>query len=488
MIARSLEISQQLDVLGGIMPVNDVSPWKLQAELGYYTWSMVFLGPITRFWENDSWVMHFVLKSPDFAFYRLSPGDRIVIFKKKKAKVTAKSKLKSLPASIPQDRLYQRLTVSTGVVVKGKNTSSFRFQRIADTKSSINTWGTKNTYGIFPTKNYTRRQESVVSDTVVFTDKRSPTYHYTYTYPCLAAVGPPNSPNINLILENDRVKAFHKSLDKMNEMKVNLAVFLAEGGQSLEMIVGTMKRIAESYRALRRHDYSGALKALGQNPRDLSFLERSRLRSGMARPSVSSLWLELQYGWLPLLSDIHELMDATLQHQHFGLNRFRSAVKRQGVISRTIGTFAGTGLSYDETVLLSATSRSRLIVSVDSPLLATANSWGLLNPLSVAWETTPFSFLVDWFLPIGESLELLTASAGKTLVDGSSSSIYRLDVFRTIRKTSGFDVLANGRVQRTVLYYGRTRETSVVPRIRVKDPRSMMHFFNALALLRQLRK
>jgi hypothetical protein len=36
------------------------------------------------------------------------------------------------------------------------------------------------------------------------------------------------------------------------------------------------------------------------------------------------------------------------------------------------------------------------------------NSWGsfgLLNPAAVAWELLPFSFVVDWFLPVGRYLE-----------------------------------------------------------------------------------
>lgn len=488
-MARSDSVLHALSLIGGTMPINDISPWKLQSELGYYSWSMVYLGSLKGFWEHKELPFLLVYKPPGLQFFRLAPGDRIVVFKKKTIKgATNRNKLRPLPQSIAQDRLYSRLTVKTGAVVNGKNSSSFSYQRVADTTSSINTWGAPNSYGIYPTKNYTRRQESVKSDTVVFIDKRSPTYHYTYTYPCVAAVGPPSLPNVNLELGNDRVKAFHKSLDKMNEMKVNLAVFLAEGGQSLNMIVGSMKRIATAYASLKRRDYVAALKALGQNPKDLSFLERSRRKTNKANPEISSLWLELQYGWLPLLSDIHDLLGATLRHQHFGLNRFRSSVQRSNVTDDVVGTFAGTGLSYVERSFISMNSRSRLIVSVDSPLLATANSWGLLNPASVIWEKTPFSFLVDWFLPIGESLELLTASAGKKLVDGSSSSAYRIDVFRTIRSTPGFEIVKNGFCQRTVQYYSRTHETSLLPKLRVKDPRSMMHFFNALALLQQLKK
>lgn len=45
--------------------------------------------------------------------------------------------------------------------------------------------------------------------------------------------------------------------------------------------------------------------------------------------------------------------------------------------------------------------------------------FGLLNPLEVIWELVPFSFVADWFLPIGDYLSALDASSRFTHEGGS---------------------------------------------------------------------
>ena len=50
------------------------------------------------------------------------------------------------------------------------------------------------------------------------------------------------------------------------------------------------------------------------------------------------------------------------------------------------------------------------------------NQLGLLNPVSLAWELVPWSFVVDWVLPIGSVLSALSAPAGLIFIDGSLSA------------------------------------------------------------------
>jgi hypothetical protein len=53
--------------------------------------------------------------------------------------------------------------------------------------------------------------------------------------------------------------------------------------------------------------------------------------------------------------------------------------------------------------------------------LRTLNQLGLLNPASLVWELVPWSFVVDWFCPIGPVLNAMTAPAGLTFVTGTLS-------------------------------------------------------------------
>lgn len=43
---------------------------------------------------------------------------------------------------------------------------------------------------------------------------------------------------------------------------------------------------------------------------------------------------------------------------------------------------------------------------------------GLYNPFALFWEVTPYSFVVDWMLPIGNWLGSLTADVGMSYIDG----------------------------------------------------------------------
>jgi hypothetical protein len=44
--------------------------------------------------------------------------------------------------------------------------------------------------------------------------------------------------------------------------------------------------------------------------------------------------------------------------------------------------------------------------------------YGLLDPLAVAWELVPLSFVVDWFINVGSFLDSLTKPFGLSFIDG----------------------------------------------------------------------
>jgi hypothetical protein len=49
---------------------------------------------------------------------------------------------------------------------------------------------------------------------------------------------------------------------------------------------------------------------------------------------------------------------------------------------------------------------------LSNPSLAQLNGTGLLNPALLYWELMPYSFVVDWFIPVGDVLASLTAGLG----------------------------------------------------------------------------
>lgn len=53
------------------------------------------------------------------------------------------------------------------------------------------------------------------------------------------------------------------------------------------------------------------------------------------------------------------------------------------------------------------------------------NQLGLLDPVSLAWNLLPMSFVFDWFIPVGTFLDGFTATEGLTYQDGYTTQWVR---------------------------------------------------------------
>lgn len=69
------------------------------------------------------------------------------------------------------------------------------------------------------------------------------------------------------------------------------------------------------------------------------------------------------------------------------------------------------------------TVRRVLHYNVENPVFRILNQLGLLNVAEVAWELMPWSFVIDWFLKVGEAISSLTAEVGLKRSNNSSETI-----------------------------------------------------------------
>lgn len=122
------------------------------------------------------------------------------------------------------------------------------------------------------------------------------------------------------------------------------------------------------------------------------------LRSGKgAIRSIGSRWLELQYGWLPLLGTVHECGKKILDYYQ------EIPITARGR-SKTVTPVRTVSLESPPTVSTGSISDRCEIKAVYSPDLnfaQIAGRYSSLNPASIAWELLPYSFVVDWFYDIG---------------------------------------------------------------------------------------
>jgi hypothetical protein len=137
-------------------------------------------------------------------------------------------------------------------------------------------------------------------------------------------------------------------------------------------------------------------------------------------------WLELQYGWKPLLSDVHgaiSLLNDREKDADRGLVTVKSGIKSKDYFERNISdSTAGFVFSTRKTHKVEYKAFIRLdFVPSDAPLTQSLSQLGITNPLSLAWELLPWSFVADWFVPIGDYLSSLDATVGWEFKGGSYS-------------------------------------------------------------------
>lgn len=137
---------------------------------------------------------------------------------------------------------------------------------------------------------------------------------------------------------------------------------------------------------------------------------------------ATSAYLAFVYAVQPLLSDVYSAM-RTLEEGVNQLQNKRFTVKADA--SEPIPPpFPRMGVSVAGSQDFTGEwgCKGEVAVKVKSPTLATLDSLGLLDPLSVAWELVPLSFVVDWFIPVGAFIRSLGGHWGLILSHG-----YRTD-------------------------------------------------------------
>lgn len=153
---------------------------------------------------------------------------------------------------------------------------------------------------------------------------------------------------------------------------------------------------------------AGQVKKMIRNAAKLTSYVR-----GFSRKTLANKWLEFTYGWKPLASTLYgsleQVFDSTrmprrLQAKATVKNRY-SGTKRSGIWDRsqTDEVSARTAFSIDFLATMGGLDQASRLTS--------------LNPVSIAWELVPFSFVVDWFIDIGGFVKdmetYLVASTGE---------------------------------------------------------------------------
>lgn len=270
--------------------------------------------------------------------------------------------------------------------------------------------------------------------------------------------------------------ALIQARNNLKQMKVDLGTAFGERNQTAHLIGDTASRLARSVRNLRRGRVRDAMRDLGLSSK----------RGAPRGSNWTNNWLQLQYGWKPLLSDIYGACDALSKR-----DRDDWGVTAKGQARTTLsGSFANLA---DGTAHFRSASKYELGVytRVDAWLgaLNALSSLGVTNPLNVAWELVPYSFVVDWFLPVGNWIQSIDATLGVE-IRGVSTTRFRRGVLtgEGITHSEGdLFFINNWSVYKRDVNVSRAASTDLpfasFPSL--KDPRSLGHMANGLSLLAQ---
>lgn len=196
---------------------------------------------------------------------------------------------------------------------------------------------------------------------------------------------------------NDTIALQGKLREKIVGSDFDMSVFLGESREALMLIRNSAVRIAGALRSFRRGDLISAATQLGVRPPARGSRAHQLQLEKDAWRNASERWLELQYGWLPLLKDAKGGAEALAQQLNSPLvQTYR--VRR----TKPIDVDVNVGIRSANDWFWHGFTRVQIIAKLKEADVVSLN--GLTDPSSVAWELLPWSFVADWFIPIGNYL------------------------------------------------------------------------------------
>lgn len=204
---------------------------------------------------------------------------------------------------------------------------------------------------------------------------------------------------------NLELKLISQLVDDIRGHSFNAAVAAAEFGQTTGLILNTLsglRGIAQGAKARNIAMVSRAFAAMTSGKK-LTTVAKSTVKAG----DISGTVLATYYGWIPLFQDIFEAMRAH-EVRTAGPRSIRFVRRITGPREFQTKVTSGVyGASKPANKIFWRGQRSVRLEVEFLEELSLARSLGLYNPASVVWEKIPWSFVFDWFIPIGSYLDAL---------------------------------------------------------------------------------
>lgn len=165
--------------------------------------------------------------------------------------------------------------------------------------------------------------------------------------------------------------------------------------------------------------------------------------------SVADSWLEYRYGWRLVVKDLYDALVKIHDFRTRGIVTHSRVSRRQQSSTSWVAPDAGIprycnstsifGMDYNMTQ--TDTLTTNLILNWTSTpsgeFLGNLQTLGITNPAALVWELTPFSFVIDWFISVGDYLSTLDAFIGKSFKTGCISYVLARETTAKARNVTG---------------------------------------------------
>lgn len=212
-------------------------------------------------------------------------------------------------------------------------------------------------------------------------------------------------------------RARQKCLDRLGS-SAGWAENIAEYKQAASMMGARLWTLARAWKMLKSGNLIEALRVLNISPDSLvigGIPSRKWTPRNVSR-HYAALWMEIHFGWSPLLNDIYETLDILSSKPEPG-HVSESACRFESFKYYAKGD-KSTGLPYfygdHETI---AWGRISFRWEITNPNLYLASRLGVVNPATLAWNLLPLSWFVDWIVDVSAFLNNWSDLFGITLTD-----------------------------------------------------------------------
>lgn len=298
-------------------------------------------------------------------------------------------------------------------------------------------------------------------------------------------------------------QAVAKLFAKLRDLKVSLPVMAAEASKTAKHIGDTANRLYRAMRFLKAGNISGMVSTLKASRSPKERYHSRLLRWVRSQPSfrkalkdgtpcftdLSALWLEYKYAWGPLIQDAYGMMELlaerSLDNDYTKWHRVSTVVKQHKTWSVPTSYYRQ---NCECTYIYKLGGFARYKTSMPG----SAFQAGLTNPLEVAWELVPYSFVADWFINIGDILSAMSTLQALEFRGGYASQLWdqKSSTIVVVPRSSAPYITTHRNLSSPCShkrrFYSRSIYTPSVPALRFKpDPFSLSHVVSGIALTAQ---